>query len=845
MSNRQLVKLAFCICLLPLFFSCSSERDEGSEESGTLHVQVNANPEVVVGTNTRADDGTEKELPDVNDFSFSIFKGEILRGEWTTLADFLSDDELTLRSGNNYLAAAAHGDVNREGFELPYYEGSQPFVINKGKTTNVEVTCYLANAKLAIVYTDAFKDYFTTYTSEVSTSLGNIVEYVSSEERYAYFKPGDLVVRVKVKKKEGYSQEVTLKAKDFTAEARHAYILTLDVDAGSSSLNVSFSDDIPNQKPVTIEISDEALSAPAPYFKANGFNENQALTVVEGKSAEAAEVYAYLHAAGGIANCSLITHSASLVKQGWPEMVDLANISTEKLSVMQNLGLQIVGLGDKKDKIAKIDFTNVIPFLEYTNEEAEHVFELRATDKLAKENQEPLTFRVHSSDNKFAVSAGESVLYGTTKMKAKLTLDGDPAKVTYWLKKDGTDQQVMPSAVKSDGISHELVFKFDESQYSDIQVEARYLHRTGTLTSAMGEPEVTLSLQYPGDVWTKQATLLLAGNVDGWNFQCSKKDKDGNNGVWNKEECNLSGSTISLSKLTPATGYTYRFVKEDEEGDVIETSNPLGIETEEEKQIPNSGFEEWYSKELYSTIGKIYTFYPFTEKSNVENRWWDTSNARTTPNPGSAAAWYYRSFPGTVPTSDEKYTASYHLNKFGKKALTTGGHNGTGVEIATVGWGSDNTWTKNIINGKFTGKLQNRTAGSLYIGLYDGEEKYGKSFPSRPTQVKFWYKFYSYNNESTVPYVEVYDEEGVKIGYGEITINNSVNEFTEGLMNIDYTGNEHKKAAKMIIVFRSTSNKNPATEILEGDQSVIVGYWDSRHIGSVLTIDDLSLVYGK
>lgn len=75
-----------------------------------------------------------------------------------------------------------------------------------------------------------------------------------------------MVVRVKAKKKEGYSQEVTLKAKDFTAEARHAYILTLDVDAGTPSLNISFSDDIPNQKPVTIEISDEALSAPGTLF---------------------------------------------------------------------------------------------------------------------------------------------------------------------------------------------------------------------------------------------------------------------------------------------------------------------------------------------------------------------------------------------------------------------------------------------------------------------------------------------------------------------------------------------------------------------------------------------------
>ena len=42
MSNRQLVKLAFCVCLLPFFFSCSSERDEGSEGNGTLRVQVSA-----------------------------------------------------------------------------------------------------------------------------------------------------------------------------------------------------------------------------------------------------------------------------------------------------------------------------------------------------------------------------------------------------------------------------------------------------------------------------------------------------------------------------------------------------------------------------------------------------------------------------------------------------------------------------------------------------------------------------------------------------------------------------------------------------------------------------------
>lgn len=284
MSNRQLVKLAFCICLLPLFFSCSSERDEGSEGSGTLHVQVNANPEVVVGTNTRVGDGTEQGVPDVNDFSFSIFKGETLRGKWATLADFFADDELTLRSGN-YTAVASYSDVENEGFELPYFEGNQSFTISKGKTTNVKVTCYLANAKLKITYTDAFKEFFSSYSSEVTSSLNNIVKFEQSEERYGYFKPGELQVRTTFRKKQGSSQEVTVQAKTFLAEARHAYILTLDVDAGSSMVNISFSDDIPNQEPITIDVSDEALSAPAPYLKANGFG-TEALSVVEGKSAE-------------------------------------------------------------------------------------------------------------------------------------------------------------------------------------------------------------------------------------------------------------------------------------------------------------------------------------------------------------------------------------------------------------------------------------------------------------------------------------------------------------------------------------------------------------------------------
>lgn len=65
------------------------------------------------------------------------------------------------------------------------------------------------------------------------------MEYVKDETRAAYFSPGELIAKVKVKKS-GQSTEAVYQAKVFTAESRHIYTLTLDVDAGSATMTVSF-----------------------------------------------------------------------------------------------------------------------------------------------------------------------------------------------------------------------------------------------------------------------------------------------------------------------------------------------------------------------------------------------------------------------------------------------------------------------------------------------------------------------------------------------------------------------------------------------------------------------------
>ena len=68
------------------------------------------------------------------------------------------------------------------------------------------------------------------------------------------------------------------------------------------------------------------------------------------------------------------------------------------------------------------------------------------------------------------------------------------------------------------------------------------------------------------------------------------------------------------------------------------------------------------------------------------------------------------------------------------------------------------------------------------------------------------------------------------------------NEFQLGKIELDYT--QQKRIKNITIVFLSTDSNNPATKPVKGsDGAWGKGYGDSRHIGSILTVDDVELIY--
>ena len=839
----------FLLCILS-GFSCAEEDDGGSGTTGTLRISLETSAEVLGGSGSSASrvESQAADSPDVNDFALSVTnQGETVY-EWSSYKEVAEAGEVELRP-STYTAKAWYGSLDTEGFELPYYEGSSDFQIKKGESTPVTVTCYLANSTLNIVYTDEFKQYFQEYSVAVSTSLGHTVDFSQTEERSAYFTPGKLTVNASVKKA-GQINAAVYKVKEISAEARHAYTLTLDVDAGSATMKVSFSETVSEEERVEFPVTDEALSAPAPYFKANGFTSGENFSMIEGNVLDD-RVYAYVNAVGGIVSCNLTTVSSYLQEQGFPSSVNLAE-QGEYAEVMERQGLEVKGLSENRSQMAMADFTRLLASLPAGEE---HVFTLSdATDLYGKTSgSDKLTLKVVVTPCDFTIaSAGEQVEFLSQECKVKVSFStdaadykGNPEKLSYSI--DGEEEKTELAYVGSETADNKnftvTLRATDDTKFVEpFKVTGNYssyTHTTDNLDVGYG-----IWVAHEGDVWAKKVVFhLFNEEYDNINIQYLS------GGTWHTLD-NLEkmadyqpgvGTMVAAHGLPSNTTFRFRAVMNDGSN----PTNEFEVTTEEELQIPNSGFEDWYDVMVWGASGiggkDIYSFYPY--KENETDRWWSTLNDKTTQEQSGgfiSGSWYYRAYPGTVPTNAASmHTASWHWNTHGGLSLSQGAYEGdAAAEIATVGYGV-NSWTDAGHGTDY------RECGQLFVGTFDRssqQQTLGHAFTSRPQRVEFYYKFYSYNGETTKAYAKFYDKDNVEIGGGELQITQSVDTYTLGSFEIDYT-KETAAAASMTLVFMSTDAESPGTADIQGDNGAFSGYGDSRHVGSVFTVDNVKLIY--
>ena len=833
--GKKYTTILTLFAVMCITLSGCEEENEQTSNSGKLNLRLAADASVE-NTVTRATTD-EETSPDVNSFAIAVLQNNNVQLSWDKYADFTDGTEIPT---GNYTLQATYGNIETQGFNSPYYEGTEDFTITRNESTDLSVTCYLANVKITTEYTDTFKKYFTDYTVNIRPSGSSEISFGKTETRAAYVKPGKMTVYMSGTKEQG--NKVTFEAAVIdNAQARQHYHFKFDVKAGGAELNVSFTDET-EREPVIIDISDEALNTRPPFFTPTGFESEVVQEVVEWTEPRT-PLSTLLTARGGIAKCVLITRSPSLLKKGWPAEIDLVQPDPSILATMQDFGLELKGLSNNIDKMAILDFTKVLVNISYSAENEENTFFLIATDKLNKVNKEPLVLKIKSLSNEFNVAQPMKVARGSTSVLLTITLKGDISKVKYQYQAFGYWQTFTPAKVESDeeGITHQVMLPFASIQDTQ-QIKTIAGDKESIVTVGIGESSCSLSAP-GGNVWAKKASIYLVGDTEGTTeylktvkditVQCKKKTGDWFSPIQKKVK-----DAIEVTGLEPNTDYTFKATITGT--NTITINNEVSIKTEEELQIPNSGFEEWSESKVWSSIGTvaaggydIYAYYP--------NSWWSTRNDKTTQGKTSYS-WYYAAYPGTVPTNaNSMHTATWHLNKFGGQNLSTNAYQGnTAMEIATIGWGN-NAWTS---QSSAQSSCDQRTAGALFIGSYDRNsqtETHGHEFTSRPASVHFFYKFYSYNNESAQAYALLENAKRETIGQGYLKISEPTDSYKEGKIEIEYVKNEIAKY--ITIMFLSADMPSPATLAISGDRNGWWGYDDSRHIGSILTIDELSLKY--
>lgn len=738
--------------------------------------------------------------------------------EWASVSEFPADQQFKI---GEYQFEAYYGRLDDEGFEKPYYYGSQNIKVTDGGTTKVAVTATLANTMVSVDYTEAFTKYMTSYSSELHSDGGAYIYYAADESRPAYLKPGNISLNVTMTKPNG--KTATLQAAKFTGKERYHYHVTVDLnkgEVGEAVLVISFDDNL-DMEPVEIDLSDEIFNAPAPEVTTEGFNGDEGLTFAPGMTPEGAVSLSVI-ARGGIASMVMTTKSATLVGQGWPEEVDLAAAPENLRSRMEALGLVARGLWKNPDQMAVVNLAGVLKYMNYVDgADNTSTITFVVTDRYNK-TSEPVTLTVKVEPLELSISNPGELYMGANGLEFDLGYNGADVEnqVSVEVKNErGTWSAAPIISAKPIARSGEKYRVKVTVPANDESVELRAkCGKLETPSIVVERKDVDYSVVVTEENTFATYAYMALNNADA-NSASVLVSTDGIS--YSKVSSEVVSGLIKISGLNPATAYYARAAVNGTQ------CKPCEFTTETSASLPNGDLESWYrvaGKSSYWWID-----YPGAD----ENAVWGTMNVLTTSQGGSAGApgAAYCAFSGTRPVDNAV--------------------KGKGAVISTVGWGSGNTaWLDKINTSSFIpngGKCEHLTVGELYLGKYNSDTKQpdytGLAFASRPSSMSFYYRYTVRNSADWgVAEIHVLAADGTEIASGTKQLT-AIDSYTPVSIDLSYAPGS-KKAAIVKVMFKSSGN--PACQSINNDNlssPPSATMTTGRYTGSELYIDEIVLNY--
>ena len=317
---------------------------------------------------------------------------------------------------------------------------------------------------------------------------------------------------------------------------------------------------------------------------------------------------------------------------------------------------------------------------------------------------------------------------------------------------------------------------------------------------------------YPGNIWTKEFTMnaLREEQVESGDFTKINQNIKYQYST-NQEQWSDLGSDLRQANLIAGTTYYIRGLYRGEvPGEVAEVKTYPAIALE------NGDMEDWAYTDgpeaSWPSKGPFWKRWYVRTNKDESTDGWCSLNYYTTSNNDPKA---YCSNSGTEQSSD-KHTGNY------------------AAEIKTIGWGNGTTAASPIST------IKENTPGELFLGkITNNEREYGISYESRPTNLVFWYKYQPEGSHEFTAKIVIENKNENIILAEEIFNGNKQDSYVEKNISINYKEEyKHIAPTHMYVLFSSGENTNS-----EVDKASITR--GSRHVGNILYIDDISLVYDK
>lgn len=375
----------------------------------------------------------------------------------------------------------------------------------------------------------------------------------------------------------------------------------------------------------------------------------------------------------------------------------------------------------------------------------------------------------------------------------------------------------------------------------DAQANGRWSHEDAeanrSYTLNCNKPEFSVSVD-ASNCWSREFTInditVTTGNAETIKNNLIYQYYNGTDWIECSTRDNQKGRVQQFDEAAEDISQKSYRVRALYRGAIASTEAEATLETPE--QLPNSGMEEWHCSGPFSH--NVYSYYPYSENDKC---YWNTNNDYTTR---------YR-----------QGTFGYPYNCFPAVSYVPGRNGGKAAELRNTASGAGNTTETIFTDAKIDNR--NRVAGILFIGdfecstgmsatNYSYTKTNGKEFYTRPTALKFWYKYLPYTNDTWKAHIELWDENKNIIIQQDFQSSTSQNNYVEAEIKLNYNEQQSYPVCKYIyIIFQSTITEGEnmpfewfksSYDLWKDDEQIS---YKEPHIGSILTIDDISLIYDK